>query len=141
VIEFVRERDRPCPLCGYNLRNLTTARCPECGHRLRLLVQPEHVHFGPWVTAIAALTGSAAIGLLFVWLALLRGIQRLLSDLRGTEGKVVLFWCILAIPLAAIVLALRRRFVRMSRAMQWSLSAPAAIMLIVALILFYRSMR
>lgn len=25
-------REVACPLCGYNLRGLTTARCPECGH-------------------------------------------------------------------------------------------------------------
>src|SRR5437870_2661971 len=84
VIEFVRDRDRACPLCGYNVRNLTTARCPECGHRLRLQVQPLHTHLGAWVMGISALIGSAAIGIFFIWFVILRGMARLLSGLHGS---------------------------------------------------------
>ena len=28
---FLATRDVKCPLCGYNLRGLTSGRCPECG--------------------------------------------------------------------------------------------------------------
>jgi len=35
---FLRDRDVPCPLCGYNLRDLTQLQCPECRHDLRLTV-------------------------------------------------------------------------------------------------------
>ena len=35
---FLRGRDVPCPLCGYNLRDLTQQQCPECRHELRLTV-------------------------------------------------------------------------------------------------------
>jgi hypothetical protein len=38
LLEFVRERDHPCPRCGYNLRNLTTPTCPECEEQLLLKV-------------------------------------------------------------------------------------------------------
>lgn len=31
LLEYLAERDVPCPGCGYNLRNLTGALCPECG--------------------------------------------------------------------------------------------------------------
>jgi hypothetical protein len=35
---FLSTRDVKCPLCGYNLRGLTSERCPECGEVLRLQV-------------------------------------------------------------------------------------------------------
>ena len=35
---FLRGRDVPCPLCGYNLRDLTQQQCPECRHELLLTV-------------------------------------------------------------------------------------------------------
>ncbi len=38
LVEFLQDRDTPCPLCGYNLRNLTDNVCPECRHELRLTV-------------------------------------------------------------------------------------------------------
>jgi len=38
LLDFVRERDAPCPRCGYNLRNLTGVVCPECEERLELRV-------------------------------------------------------------------------------------------------------
>ena len=38
LADFLQDRDTPCPLCGYNLRNLTDNVCPECRHELRLTV-------------------------------------------------------------------------------------------------------
>ena len=35
---YLARRDVRCPLCGYNLRNLTSARCPECGEIIELRV-------------------------------------------------------------------------------------------------------
>ncbi len=35
---FLRGRDVPCPLCGYNLRDLTQQQCPECRHEFLLTV-------------------------------------------------------------------------------------------------------
>ncbi len=35
---FLRGRDVSCPLCGYNLRDLTQQQCPECRHELMLTV-------------------------------------------------------------------------------------------------------
>ena len=28
LVEFLQDRDTPCPLCGYNVRNLTDNVCP-----------------------------------------------------------------------------------------------------------------
>lgn len=38
LVDFLQDRDTPCPLCGYNLRNLTDNVCPECRHELLLTV-------------------------------------------------------------------------------------------------------
>ena len=38
LVTFLRERDVPCPCCGYNVRNLTKPVCPECEEPLVLKV-------------------------------------------------------------------------------------------------------
>ncbi len=66
LLEFVRDRDAPCPLCGYNLRNLPTPTCPECRETLSLTVGVRKLRFG-WllVTVIpSAFSGIAAVFLL-----------------------------------------------------------------------------
>ncbi len=50
LVEFLQDRDAPCPLCGYNLRNLTGDVCPECGQKLLLTVGVHHMRFG-WFLA------------------------------------------------------------------------------------------
>lgn len=52
LLEFVRNRDTPCPKCGYNLRNLSTAICPECHEPLTLSVGVARPRFGWFVAAI-----------------------------------------------------------------------------------------
>lgn len=37
---YLAGRDTPCPVCGYNLRDLPSERCTECGTELRLHVHP-----------------------------------------------------------------------------------------------------
>ncbi len=50
LLEFLRDRDVPCPLCGYNLRNLSACTCPECRETLALEVGFLKPHFG-WLLA------------------------------------------------------------------------------------------
>lgn len=38
LLDFLRDRDVLCPLCGYNLRNLSRPQCPECRQDLSLTV-------------------------------------------------------------------------------------------------------
>ncbi len=62
LLEYVRDRDAPCPLCGYNLRDLSTPTCPECREALSLTVGFRKPRFG-WllVTVIpGAFSGIAA---------------------------------------------------------------------------------
>ena len=48
LLEFLRDRDAECPLCGYNLRNLPAATCPECREPLSLSVGLRKPRFG-WI--------------------------------------------------------------------------------------------
>ncbi len=53
LLEFLRDRDAACPLCGYNLRNLSGTTCPECRELLSLSVGFRKPRFGWFVVAIA----------------------------------------------------------------------------------------
>ncbi len=50
LLEFLRDRDVSCPLCGYNLRNLSACTCPECRETLALAVGFRRPRFG-WLLA------------------------------------------------------------------------------------------
>jgi hypothetical protein len=70
LLDYLRERDVPCPVCGYNLRNLTRPVCPECRHDVVLTVGVLQPRLGWLFVAIApaAFSGIAA-GLLMVPIA------------------------------------------------------------------------
>ena len=59
LLDFLRDRDVPCPLCAYNLRGLTSPRCPECGHELHLTVGVTDLRIGAWVTCLIGLAAAA----------------------------------------------------------------------------------
>ena len=52
LLEFVGDRDVPCPRCGYNLRALTKTVCPECREELRLTVGRAKMRFGFFLAAV-----------------------------------------------------------------------------------------
>ena len=63
-------RDVPCPVCGYNLRAISSANCPECGAKLDLRVGSTDLKLGPWLAALLVvglplgfLAGAAILGL------------------------------------------------------------------------------
>ncbi len=66
LLEFLRGRDVPCPLCRYNLRDLTRPQCPECRHELVLTVGVTKPRFLWFLLAITLCTfaGIAAVLLL-----------------------------------------------------------------------------
>ncbi len=67
LLEFLRGRDVPCPLCRYNLRDLTRPQCPECRHDLLLTVGVTRPRFRWFLLAGSpcAFAGIAA-GLLLI---------------------------------------------------------------------------
>src|SRR5205809_4254839 len=53
LLDFLRDHDAACPVCGYNLKTLTRPICPECGHELVLTVGTTRVRLG-WLLAAVA---------------------------------------------------------------------------------------
>lgn len=66
VVAFVRGRSVPCPRCGYDLRDIQTAKCPECGEPLVLKIGSPRPRFGWLVLAMApgCFSGVAALFLM-----------------------------------------------------------------------------
>lgn len=94
--EFLHDTDAPCPLCGYNLRQLTANRCPECGQELELRVGAVNVRTGLLVAAIAPLMMMFGLAVFFaiLWMRLGSpgGVQRrwvLLSMMAGVVEGVL----------------------------------------------------
>ena len=67
LLEYLRGRDVLCPLCGYDLRDLTEPRCPECRQDLALTVGVTRLRFG-WliVTIVPGMFSGVAAGLLLI---------------------------------------------------------------------------
>lgn len=59
LVEYLAERDEPCPACGYSLRGLTGEACPECGETLRLRVGIVEPRVGLFVTGLVGLAAGA----------------------------------------------------------------------------------
>lgn len=53
LLDFLREHDAACPVCGYNLKALIRPICPECGHELMLTVGATRHPIGWLLTALA----------------------------------------------------------------------------------------
>lgn len=131
LVAFLRDRDAPCPGCGYNLRGLGAARCPECGHRLRLAVErPERGH-GAWAAVVAATWAGAGAGLVFLAIALGRG------NVPGRfPMREAVFWFFACMPLAAHAVSHRGAFLRLNPAARrrWAAAAVGATALAFALL-------
>lgn len=73
LVEFLRHNDAPCPVCGYNLRNLTRDVCPECGQRFALRIGAADPRFGLFLLLLAPLLMTAGISAVFVGSMLIYG--------------------------------------------------------------------
>ena len=121
LLEFLREHDAACPVCGYNLRALTRSICPECGQELVLAVGAARLRLG-WLFAALApgfFSGIAAVFVLIPIVArLIFGDGRMSWVLNGLD---LFGWCS---GVFAILLAVKRhRFLALPRAAQrwWAL--------------------
>lgn len=122
LLAFLRERDVPCPRCGYNLRDLTQPACPECREELTLIVARREIGFGWLLLSLVpgAFSGIAAAFLLMV----------IVTILLSPRGKLppwpvpvldVFGWCS---GLFAIGLYLKRdRFLRKTKDRQRAYAA------------------
>lgn len=116
LLEFLRDRDVPCPLCGYNLRNLTRPECPECRQDLSLTVGVERPRIDLLIATITPCTFSgiaAALLLIPITLSLIMGGGPPPWFVYATDGFGWLS------GLAALVLLKRRfAFIRLPRRTQ-----------------------
>lgn len=116
LLEFLRDHDAACPLCGYNLRALTRPVCPECGQELVLAVGAAKVRLGWLFAAIAPgyFSGIAAV------LVLVPIVARIIfGDGRMSWGLILLDvfgWC--SGVFAIILGAKRHRFIAQSLVVQ-----------------------
>lgn len=53
LLEFLRDHDAACPVCGYNVRALTKPICPECKQELVLTVGVTRLGLGWLLSAVA----------------------------------------------------------------------------------------
>src|SRR4051812_41860732 len=99
LIEYLRDRDVPCPLCGYNLRQLDSARCPECGRDIRLNINLAEPYLRGWITAAAALCASAGVGIVMLILVCQEGMPRSRQPLL----RAAIYAFMMSIPMAIAV--------------------------------------
>lgn len=116
LLEFLREHDASCPVCGYNLKALTRPVCPECGQELVLTVGAARLRLGWLMAAVAPgfFSGIAAIFLLVpVVVPPMFNHQRWSLTLIGTD---LFGW---SSGIFAIILAAKRhRFLALPRSTQ-----------------------
>lgn len=123
LLQFLREHDAPCPVCGYNLHTLTTPVCPECGQELVLSVGTTRLRIGWFLAAVAPgfFSGIAALFVLLPTFGQFNGDRRLSRPVLAMITLDLFGWCSLVF---AIFLACRfRRFIALPRAQQrwWAL--------------------
>ena len=123
LVEYLRDRDEPCPLCRYNLRGLTGTRCPECGRALRLSVGLVEPLLGPWLLGALPLIGCAGLGVFGV-IGLAKSGWPDNGEPMGLKSALVMFMG--SIPLALGAVIMRRRFLRLPRRWQWMIGGAAA---------------
>jgi hypothetical protein len=121
LLEFLREYDAACPVCGYNLRALTRPVCPECGQELVLAVGAARLRLG-WLMAAVAPGFFSGIAAVFVLVPIVLRLAIGDGKMSPMLNAMDLFgWCsgVLAIGLAAK----RHRFLALPRAGQrwWAL--------------------
>ncbi len=133
LLDFLREHDAACPVCGYNLRALTRPVCPECRQELVLTVGVKRLGLAWLFVAIAPgfFSGIAACFVLIPTLAILFEDGVLLLPL---VGGVLFGWC--SGVFAIIVAVKRNRFIAQSRTRQRWFALLIWLIHFAALVLF-----
>src|SRR5687768_8467278 len=134
LLDFLREHEAPCPVCGYNLKALTRPMCPECGNELVLTVGVTRLRLG-WL--LVALAPGFFSGIAAAFLLLPIVLRYVIGDggYSPLLNAVDLFgWCS---GVFAILLARKRsRFFALTRFQQMMFALAIWFIHIAALVLF-----
>ena len=134
LLEFLREHESACPVCGYNLKALTRPICPECGQELVLTVGAARVRLG-WLLAAVAPGFFSGIAAVFVLVPILGRLFFGDGKMSLTFNALDLFgWCS---GIIAITIAVKRhRFFSLSLKQQRRWALAIWLVHIAALVLF-----
>lgn len=123
LTEYLATRNAKCPLCGYNLRGLTSPRCPECGRRLRLSIGLTEPYLGAWVLLAAATCAAGGTGVFFTLMVVTNGWPTAAgSEMDLFFLNAALLYFIFSIPVAAAVVIARRPLMRLKTDLQWTIA-------------------
>jgi hypothetical protein len=116
LLEFLRDHDAACPVCGYNVRALTRPVCPECRQELSLTVGATRLRLG-WLFAAVAPGFFSGIAAIFVLVPIVGRLAIGDGRLSPALTALDLFgWCSGAF---AVIIAVKRvRFIAQPRARQ-----------------------
>ena len=125
LIDYLATRDVACPVCDYNLRNLTRPCCPECGRQLELSVRATDVPMGIWIAGLVAILPATPFGVAVICTSIMDRNWRSISIHSVAEAwwLALAIYAALAIPAAVILIARRRRFLQMRSSRQGILAA------------------
>lgn len=123
LLAFLQSHDIPCPLCKYNLRNLTHPRCPECGRDLKLTVGLTEPVLWRYVLFLTALLLPAGVGLLLWAVLLLASHPEMYHwyNFRAILESVSMIAFQVTVAPAAAAIFLRRPFLRLAIPFQFLL--------------------
>ncbi len=140
---LLASRDMPCPVCGYNLRRITSANCPECGAQLDLRVASTDLKLGPWLVALFGLALPAGFVGVYAIIGLICVVVSLAMDGFSSDMGLVVVPVAITGVYALLLWRLirhRRRFWSKSRraqrrsALLYAVLGPGALVIPVVLI-------
>ena len=132
LITFLKDRDVPCPLCQYNLRNLNRSNCPECGRPIELTVKVPDLSYASWIVMTFSMSLSAGISVLFLAIVAKEGMPRY-GGAADAQWPIIGYF--LTIPLAIWSITSRRKFVRLTQGSQQMIATLAVLLSTVLFIL------
>lgn len=141
LLDFVAQREVPCPRCGYNLRGLTQPACPECGDKLKLTVGSLSPMNRAWLTMLSALLMPAGIGAI-ICVVVIMSLQHfgwgdlMPGDAVEAFGILVILYAVACIPMSIAAIVLRRPFSRLPRGAQ-TVAAITPVLIDISSFVFF----
>lgn len=132
LVEWLSTHNETCPVCKYNLRNLASTRCPECGWELQLRVGTKESFLAPWIATLVSLCIGAGLGIPSIILIVMSGGD-IFRD-RFLCGGVCMAWFSLCMPLAVVLLLVKRKFISMGGDAQRGFAVMAGMLTTLAII-------